>query len=166
MCGNDKRITGTPATGRVFGQNAVCHEFKNVAQCGVLGALRHLGPFRRCQFTFDPVKQLIQDQTLAVIKRCSSVRFPEAGPLEHDCKCALHAVKCVVQAIEKPFQPCRNVKRSFLCLLQTTIIGVPFVPYLCRHAVEALRTLLRPGEHHVGESTGRYVHCRLRKDGW
>ena len=103
-------FTGGPAHRGAVGGPAVRRRVVAGAGGAAFAILAH---FDDVSLPSIPSSSLFQDQTLAVIKRCSSVRFPEAGPLEHDCKCALHAVKCVIQAIEKPFQPCRNV-RAFL----------------------------------------------------
>ena len=63
-----KGIASAPAACFVFLQDAALKQIGDVAQCGVLRALRQLRPFLGPQFSFESVKQPVDNLALAIIE--------------------------------------------------------------------------------------------------
>src|SRR5712691_3932136 len=76
--------------------------------------------------------------------------LPEFSLAEDGGENLLGAVERTVEASQKPFQPCRDIETALLCRFKQIVIGPALQTDLRRHAVEALRAVLGPGEGHIG----------------
>jgi len=76
--------------------------------------------------------------------------FPKASLFENGREYGLGPVKGAIEATEKPLQPPRNIEIGLLRGLQNIVVGALLLLDLGRHAVEALRAVLRPRKRHVG----------------
>ena len=79
------------------------------------------------------------------------MKFPEPGLPQHRARIVSAPSKARSRQPKNQSQPGRDVEVAFLGRLEDVVVGVAFLPDLRRHAVEALRALLRARERHVGD---------------
>ena len=102
----------------VFLQNPPVHQIGDVPKRRILRALCQFRPFRGGQNSLKPIEQTVDDLALTLIERLARVRFPEARLDEHTFQSSLRSGNSVLQTVQKPLDPPRNVERAFLAKLQ------------------------------------------------
>jgi len=107
------RNSRAAAAGRVFRENAVLNQFKNIAVCRVLGAFCQLLPILRRSVFLQAVQQLIQDQPLPFVQRGCRMVLPESRFAKHCGEGGFCSVKCAIQTIQEPLQPFGYVSVPF-----------------------------------------------------
>ena len=152
--GLDERIIGAAAARRFFCEDPSLNKIVDVPERGVLRALGKLRPFGRGEMTRKTIEQPVDHGALAAIEGLAGVYLPKARLFENGCEYGLGAAKSAIEAIKKPFQPWGDVKIGLLRSFKDIIVRVSLLPDLGRHAVVALRTILRAGERHIGNRTG------------
>ena len=85
--------------------------------------------------------QAVQHQALALVDREIGDSLPETRFGEDCAQGGLCAIDGAAQTAGEPFHPERDVYCPLLRFFKNVIVRPPLLPDLCRHAVEALRTV-------------------------
>ncbi len=133
---------------------AAVDEVGDVAVGRILRAFGELRPLRRGELALEPVDQSAQDVPLPVVERLAAVRRPEPGLRPHGRQGRLRALEGTVEAVEEPGNPGGDLQGALLGPLEDLVIALALDPDLGRHAVEALRSLIRAREGQVGDGAG------------
>jgi hypothetical protein len=120
-------------------------------KCSIRRAFCDLRPFGRCELTFKAIHQLVHHHLLSAIQRGRLMSLPELSLGQYRSQYGRRAFESPVEAAQEPIHPLRDVEIALLRRFEKLIVVVTLLLDLCRHAIEALRTLLRSREHEVGK---------------
>src|SRR3954468_14672212 len=121
-------IARAPASRLFPDEDAAFHEIIDVAQGRVLGALGDLRPFGRGELAGEPVEEAVEHRPLALIERSPRYTLPEPGLAENGREGLFGVAQGIVQDLQEPGEPLRDVEIAFLRSLERFVIRIPLDP--------------------------------------